>query len=128
MHWLAHLLQHNFCRIWKRGKYGGIRSNPRAQFYEQRRWVPLIHEHGTYMRNIKIFFFLNIFHDFSSFLDTKKGRNEALKQEPKGTVRLKRLYGTVEVSKYAVFLIRPLNIIINFLARRWMLKCYETAY
>ncbi|CRL03985.1 CLUMA_CG017104, isoform A [Clunio marinus] len=47
----------------------------------------------------------------------KKGRNEALKDAPKGMERLGRLYGTVDVSEYAFFLIQALNIIINSLTR-----------
>lgn len=70
--------------------------------YSKNDEAPLIHD--IHVSTLKLLFpFTHIFLDAFSRRkkDMKRGRNEALKQAPAGKNWFGRLYGTVDVSKYA---------------------------
>lgn len=100
----------------------GIRSNPRAKFYV-RKDDELIHGQHT-CGTLKPSFFRSHFSWFL-FSDMEKGRNEVLKQDPKGTTWLWRLYGTVDVSKYAFLLDTTIKHYHKFPRISEVLECWN---
>lgn len=135
MHWLAHLLEHNFCsknktRIWKKRQIWGDKKQPSSIVLCTKK----NDEFHWYMTYIKTFFFVHIFHDFSFFLGHEKRKKRGIKIRPKGHNLAKAALWNCGCKQVCVLLVTTIKHYHKFLARIlsrrcfWMLKCYGTAH